>query len=52
MIGFGKKGGLIMTAFARVESHFFVNEGWMEDGQLLREVDKIKHLPIAIIQGR
>ena len=24
----------------------------MEDGQLLRDVDKIKHLPISIVQGR
>lgn len=39
-------------AFARIESHYFVNGGWMEDGQLLKNVDKIKHLPIAIVQGR
>jgi proline iminopeptidase len=39
-------------AFARIESHFFVNGGWMRDGQLIEEADKIKHLPIVIIQGR
>jgi len=39
-------------AFARIESHYFVNGGWLEDGQLVRDAHKIAHLPIAIIQGR
>ena len=39
-------------AFARIECHFFVNAGWMRDGQLIEEVYKIKHLPIVIVQGR
>ncbi|POS86062.1 hypothetical protein EPUL_002465, partial [Erysiphe pulchra] len=39
-------------AFARIESHFFVNQGWMEDGKLIEDAHKIKHLPIIIIQGR
>ncbi|KAH8201193.1 hypothetical protein TruAng_004661 [Truncatella angustata] len=39
-------------AFARIESHYFVNGGWMKDGQLVDDVHKIKHLPIVIIQGR
>jgi proline iminopeptidase len=39
-------------ASARIESHFFVNAGWMRDGQLIEEAYKIKHLPIFIVQGR
>lgn len=39
-------------AFARIECHFFVNGGFMKDGQLIDEAHKIKHLPIIIIQGR
>ncbi|KUJ12933.1 proline iminopeptidase [Mollisia scopiformis] len=39
-------------AFARIESHFFVNGGWMKDGQLIEDAHKIKHLPIVIVQGR
>ena len=39
-------------AFARIECHFFVNGGFMRDGQLIEEAYKIKHLPIIIIQGR
>ncbi|KAH8591358.1 proline iminopeptidase [Bisporella sp. PMI_857] len=39
-------------AFARIESHFFVNEGFMKEGQLIADAHKIAHLPITIIQGR
>ena len=39
-------------AFARIECHYFVNAGWMEDGQLIRDAGKLKHLPIDIVQGR
>jgi proline iminopeptidase len=39
-------------AFARIESHFFVNGGWMEDGQLVKAAPILKHLPIVIVQGR
>jgi len=39
-------------AFARIECHFFVNRGWMEEGQIIRDATKIKHLPIVIVQGR
>ncbi|KAG0647763.1 Prolyl aminopeptidase [Hyphodiscus hymeniophilus] len=39
-------------AFARIESHFFVNGGWLEDGQLIRAAPILKDLPIVIIQGR
>jgi len=40
--------------FARIEAHYFVNAGWMRDGQLLEkaEVDKIRHIPCTIVQGR
>jgi proline iminopeptidase len=40
------------TAFARIENHFFVNNGWLREGQLIAEVDRIRHLPAAIVQGR
>ncbi|EGG06783.1 uncharacterized protein MELLADRAFT_116405 [Melampsora larici-populina 98AG31] len=40
--------------FARIECHYFVNGGWMRDGQLLEkdEIDKIRHIPTVIVQGR
>ncbi|KAF4571213.1 hypothetical protein EYR40_007686 [Pleurotus pulmonarius] len=41
-------------AFARIENHYFVNEGFMRDGQLLekQEIDKIRHIPTIVVQGR
>jgi proline iminopeptidase len=39
-------------AFARIENHYFVHGGWMEDGQLIREAHKLKNIPGIIVQGR
>ncbi len=39
-------------AFARIECHYFVNHAFLEENQLLRDVDKIRHLPGVIVQGR
>ncbi|GLZ10716.1 proline iminopeptidase [Actinomadura sp. NBRC 104425] len=40
------------VAFARIENHYFVNEGFFDHEQLLRDVDKIRHIPAVIVQGR
>lgn len=42
----------LATAFARIENHFFVHEGWLAEGQLLAGVDSIRHIPAVIVQGR
>jgi proline iminopeptidase len=39
-------------AFARIECHYFINGGFMEDGRLLRHVGNIRHIPTVIVQGR
>jgi proline iminopeptidase len=40
-------------AFARIECHYFVNKGFFSsENQLLDNVDKIRHLPCVIVQGR
>ncbi|EFI27876.1 prolyl aminopeptidase serine peptidase merops family s33 [Coprinopsis cinerea okayama7 len=41
-------------AFARIENHYFINEGFMRDGQLLEKqaIDKIRHIPTVVVQGR
>lgn len=39
-------------SMARIESHYFVNGGFMEDGQLLRDIGRIRHIPAVIVQGR
>lgn len=36
----------------RLESHYMANRGFLEDGQLMRDVGRIAHLPAVIVQGR
>ncbi len=46
-------GDEFALAFARIESHYFVHGGFFErEGQLLGNVDRIRHLPAVIVQGR
>ena len=39
-------------AFARIENHYFVHAGWLEEGQLLRDAHRLRPIPGVIIQGR
>ena len=40
-------------AFARIETHYFVNRGFFDSElQLLDGVERIRHLPAVIVQGR
>lgn len=40
-------------AFARIECHYFVHGGFFEhDDQLLRNIERIRHIPAVIVQGR
>ncbi|MCC7536998.1 MAG: prolyl aminopeptidase [Deltaproteobacteria bacterium] len=39
-------------AFARIECHYFVNSGFLREGQLLADVGRIRHIPGVIVQGR
>jgi proline iminopeptidase len=40
-------------AFARIECHYFAHKGFFEvDGQLLRDVQRIRHIPCVIVHGR
>jgi proline iminopeptidase len=38
--------------FARIECHFIMNRCFLEEGQLLRDVHKIKDIPITMVHGR
>ncbi|MCB9889791.1 MAG: prolyl aminopeptidase [Planctomycetes bacterium] len=41
------------VAFARIECHYFVHGGFFQDeDQLLHGVDRIRHIPTVIVQGR
>ncbi|MBB2206229.1 prolyl aminopeptidase [Gluconacetobacter takamatsuzukensis] len=39
-------------AFSRIENHYFVHAGWLKEGQLIRDVERIRHIPAVIVQGR
>ncbi|WP_323122004.1 prolyl aminopeptidase [Burkholderia alba] len=40
------------VAFARIENHYFVHQGFMEEGQLLRDAGRLADIPGVIVQGR
>ncbi|HEY3500685.1 MAG TPA: prolyl aminopeptidase [Polyangiaceae bacterium] len=40
-------------AFARIECHYFVNNGFLErENQLIEDVGRIRQIPATIVQGR
>lgn len=39
-------------AFARIENHYFVHAGWLEEGQLIRDAHKLHGIPGVIVHGR
>ena len=45
--------GSFADAFARIECHYFINGGFFnQPDQLLNSVEKIRHIPAVIVQGR
>ncbi len=43
----------LAVSLARIETHYFVNNGWFEsEDQLLRNVDWIRDIPGVIVHGR
>ena len=39
-------------AIARIEAHYFVHDSFLAPNQILDGVERIRHLPCAIVQGR
>jgi proline iminopeptidase len=39
-------------AIARLEAHYFLNAGFIEDQSLIKGLERISHLPACIVQGR
>ena len=39
-------------AISRIENHYMVHRGWIEEGRLLRDVGRIRDIPAVIVQGR
>lgn len=42
----------VALGVGRLEAHYFSNQNFLTDDQLVRNVDRIRHLPAVIIQGR
>jgi len=42
----------VAVAVARIENHYMANLGWFEEGQLLKNADKLRGIPGVIVQGR
>lgn len=39
-------------SLARIESHYFMHNSFLEDNQILNNADKLKNIPGVIVQGR
>ncbi len=42
----------VAYGLARIEAHYFLNNCFLTENQLLSGIDKIRHLPCTIVQGR
>lgn len=42
----------LALSIARIESHYFINQCFMRENQLLEEIDKIQDIPGFIVHGR
>lgn len=40
------------VAFARIECHYFINAIFVEEAYILKNINKINHIPTVIVQGR
>ncbi len=38
--------------FARIECHYFINNIFLEENYILKNITKIKNIPVSIVQGR
>jgi len=45
-------GDRVALSLARIEAHYFVNDGFLEPGALLAGIGRIRALPAVIVQGR
>lgn len=41
-----------MLSRGRIVTHYFRHAGWLEPGQILRDVGRIRHIPTVLVQGR
>jgi proline iminopeptidase len=39
-------------AIARIENHYMINKGWLDEGQLIANAGRLRDIPGVIVQGR
>ena len=39
-------------SFARIECHYFINNIFLEENYILKNINKLKGIPVSIVQGR
>jgi proline iminopeptidase len=42
----------VCIGLGRLEAHYMINGAFMREDQLVQEIDRIRHLPAVIVQGR
>lgn len=42
----------VALGIGRLEAHYMLNKGFFTEDQLIRNIDRIRHLPAVIVQGR
>jgi proline iminopeptidase len=42
----------VSLGIGRLEAHYFLHNGFLTEDQLIRNIDRIRHLPAVIVQGR
>lgn len=42
----------VALGVGRLEAHYFLHRGFLEEDQLIANIGRIRHLPAAIVQGR
>lgn len=45
-------GDTVALGLARIEAHYFINRIFLPENALLDRIDRIRHLPAVIVQGR
>ncbi len=43
---------VVSLGIGRLEAHYMLNAAFMEENQLISQIEKIRHLPAVIVQGR
>jgi proline iminopeptidase len=43
---------VVAVGIGRLEAHYFLHRGFLEEDQLMRDLHRIAHLPALIVQGR